>query len=40
MLETIKGVASIEIFGERERAIRIWVDGEALRARGLAADAT
>ncbi|MEX2208337.1 MAG: efflux RND transporter permease subunit [Myxococcota bacterium] len=34
-LETINGVASTEIFGRRERAIRIWVDGEALRARGL-----
>ena len=34
-LETISGVASTEIFGKRERAIRIWVDGEALRARGL-----
>jgi len=34
-LETINGVASTEIFGKRERAIRIWVDGEALRARGL-----
>jgi HAE1 family hydrophobic/amphiphilic exporter-1 len=34
-LETINGVASTEIFGKRERAIRIWIDGEALRARGL-----
>jgi len=34
-LETISGVASTEIFGKRERAIRIWIDGEALRARGL-----
>ena len=34
-LETIPGVASTEIFGKRERAIRIWIDGEALRARGL-----
>ncbi len=34
-LETIPGVASTEIFGKRERAIRIWVDGDALRARGL-----
>ena len=33
-LETINGVASTELFGRRERAIRIWVDGEALRARG------
>jgi HAE1 family hydrophobic/amphiphilic exporter-1 len=35
VLETISGVASTEIFGKRERAIRIWIDGEALRARGL-----
>ena len=34
-LETISGVAGTEIFGKRERAIRIWIDGEALRARGL-----
>ncbi len=34
-IETIDGVASLELFGRRERAIRIWVDGEALRARGL-----
>jgi HAE1 family hydrophobic/amphiphilic exporter-1 len=36
-LETIQGVASVVLFGERERAIRIWLDGEAMRARGLAA---
>jgi HAE1 family hydrophobic/amphiphilic exporter-1 len=36
-LETIDGVASTELFGKRERAIRIWLDGESLRARGLAA---
>jgi HAE1 family hydrophobic/amphiphilic exporter-1 len=36
-LETIDGVASTELFGRRERAIRIWLDGEALRARGLSA---
>ncbi|HXZ85942.1 MAG TPA: efflux RND transporter permease subunit [Myxococcota bacterium] len=36
VLETLPGVASTEIFGKRERAIRIWIDGEALRARGLA----
>ena len=33
-LETIQGVASVVLFGERERAIRIWLDGEAhARAR-------
>jgi HAE1 family hydrophobic/amphiphilic exporter-1 len=36
-IETIAGVASTELFGRRERAIRIWLDGDALRARGLAA---
>ncbi|HTO68232.1 MAG TPA: efflux RND transporter permease subunit [Myxococcota bacterium] len=36
VLETLPGVASTEIFGKRERAIRIWLDGDALRARGLA----
>jgi len=36
-VETIPGVAGIEIFGKRERQIRIWLDGEAMRARGLAA---
>jgi len=34
-LETINGVASTELFGKRERAIRIWIDGDALRARSL-----
>jgi HAE1 family hydrophobic/amphiphilic exporter-1 len=37
-LETVDGVASTEIFGRRERAIRVWLDGEALRARGLSAN--
>jgi HAE1 family hydrophobic/amphiphilic exporter-1 len=36
-LETIKGVASIVLFGRRDRNIRIWLDGEELHARGLAA---
>jgi HAE1 family hydrophobic/amphiphilic exporter-1 len=36
-LETVEGVASIVIFGRRDRNIRIWLDGEELRARGLAA---
>lgn len=36
-LETTPGVAGIEVFGGVERAIRIWLDGEALRARQLAA---
>jgi HAE1 family hydrophobic/amphiphilic exporter-1 len=36
-LETIPGVAAVSMFGRRERAIRIWLDGEGLRARGLAA---
>jgi hydrophobic/amphiphilic exporter-1 (mainly G- bacteria), HAE1 family len=36
-LETVPGVAGIQVFGRLDRAIRIWLDGEALRARGLAA---
>ena len=36
-VETIPGVAGIEVFGRLDRAIRIWLDGGALRARGLAA---
>jgi HAE1 family hydrophobic/amphiphilic exporter-1 len=35
--ETIPDVASVLLFGRLDRAIRIWLDGEALRARGLAA---
>ncbi len=37
VLQTIPGVAGVSMFGRRERAIRIWLDSEALRARGLAA---
>jgi HAE1 family hydrophobic/amphiphilic exporter-1 len=37
LLETIPGVGGVVVFGRRDRAIRIWVDGEALRSRGLAA---
>jgi len=37
VIETIPGVAGLVAFGARERNIRIWLDGEALRARGLAA---
>jgi HAE1 family hydrophobic/amphiphilic exporter-1 len=37
-METIPGVASVMIFGRQDRAIRIWIDDEALRARGLAAN--
>jgi HAE1 family hydrophobic/amphiphilic exporter-1 len=36
-LETVEGVAGIQVFGRLDRQIRIWLDGEALRARGLAA---
>jgi len=36
-IETIDGVASTEIFGRRERAIRIWLDPAAMRARRLSA---
>jgi HAE1 family hydrophobic/amphiphilic exporter-1 len=37
ILETIEGVGGIIMFGRRDRAIRIWVKSEELRARGLAA---
>ena len=36
-LETIPGVAGVAMFGRRDRNIRIWLDGDALGARGLAA---
>lgn len=36
-LETIPGVAGVAMFGRRDRNIRIWLDGDELRARGLAA---
>jgi len=37
LLETIPGVAAIMNFGAHERNIRIWLDGDALRARQLSA---
>ncbi len=37
LLETIDGVGGVILFGRHDRAIRIWVDSEALRSRGLAA---
>jgi HAE1 family hydrophobic/amphiphilic exporter-1 len=37
VMQTIPGVAGVTMFGRRERAIRVWLDGDALRARGLAA---
>ena len=36
-IETIPGVAGLELFGELDRNIRIWLDGDALRARQLSA---
>ncbi len=36
-LETIPGVAGVAIFGRLDRNIRIWLDGDALRARDLSA---
>ena len=36
-VETVQGVASVVLFGRRDRAIRIWLNGEEMRARGLAA---
>jgi HAE1 family hydrophobic/amphiphilic exporter-1 len=37
-METIPGVSGATIFGQQDRNIRIWLNGEALRARGLAAN--
>jgi HAE1 family hydrophobic/amphiphilic exporter-1 len=37
VVETIQGVAGVAIFGELDRNIRIWLDGDALRARQLSA---
>lgn len=37
VLETIRGVASVSVFGGTERNIRIWLDADAMRARGIAA---
>jgi len=36
--ESIPGVAAAMVLGDRERNIRIWLDGDAMRARGLAAN--
>jgi len=36
VFETIPQVAGIALFGRRDRNIRIWLDGDELRARGLA----
>lgn len=36
ILETIPGVAGIHLQGKRDRNIRIWLDADELRARGLA----
>lgn len=35
-IETIPGVSGVAVFGGLDRNIRIWVDGDALRARNLA----
>ena len=35
-IETVPGVAGIQVFGRMDRQIRIWLDGDAMRARGLA----
>jgi HAE1 family hydrophobic/amphiphilic exporter-1 len=37
-LEGVGGVGGIELVGEREREVRIWLRVDQLRARGLAAD--
>ena len=36
ILETVPGVAGIHLQGKRDRNIRIWLDADELRARGLA----
>ncbi len=36
-METIPGVGAVDLFGRRDRSIRIWLKGDELRARGLAA---
>ena len=36
-IETIPGVAGVAIFGRLDRNIRVWLDGDQLRARGLSA---
>jgi len=36
VVESIPGAAGVQLFGGRERNIRIWIDPAALRARGLA----
>ena len=36
MIESIPGAAGTEVYGAVERNIRIWIDPDALRARGLA----
>jgi len=37
LLENIPGVAGVSLSGRRDRNVRIWLDSDALRARGLAA---
>lgn len=36
VLETVPGVAGVHLQGKRDRNIRIWLDADELRARGLA----
>lgn len=38
LLETIGGVAGVHLQGQRDRNIRIWLDADELRARGLASN--
>jgi HAE1 family hydrophobic/amphiphilic exporter-1 len=38
ILETIPGAAGVVVWGRRDRNIRIWLDSDALRSRGLAAN--
>ena len=38
MIETISGVGAVDLFGPRDRNIRIWLDSHELRARNLTAE--
>ncbi len=38
LLETIPGVGGVQLLGKRDRNIRIWLDADELRARGLASN--
>ncbi|WP_299844316.1 efflux RND transporter permease subunit [uncultured Jannaschia sp.] len=37
-IETVDGVASVDIYGERAYAMRVWLDTDAMAARGITTD--